>query len=408
MITSNKKQIVSIVIALFVLSGCSGLSQTDVSKLTNTTTGTSQTINGLNFSKISDTNVALFNQNINQASQTNQGNGASSQTAVTSNQSTGATSDMASQQIAAPSVSGKMSSLVAQNFPQTGFFENYVVTDFEEATKAGYKGTYLATLNNIIKPIIKDLAPDSRLVSSNGNADKNGVNLTPVDSSFPEGYFGTSQWYFNFVSSSQKEIYSITVSEKETLVMRQKWGLADMSFDKVTIDSNKAIEIALKNIKDKSVKPSYDQVEDTNPQYSSQILYAPPSDLPSSWNFYLEQDKTDLIWSISLSIFNQNNNNVIMYAKDATTTVSGSASETTTSNATTVSTKPTVEKKMVTNVWYEGGYIRINAATGEIVSFSRPMKHTNTYEEYVSGTGSSSSGSIAVPPVAVATSVNAL
>jgi len=375
--SSSKKHLIASVIAIFVLSGCSGLSQADIDKLKSLDSKTiEQIVAGLKFSSVSEQNAALFNQNVNQHTGNNGNTGA---VATAGGNAKLATAPAMESRNSSMAYDGATASMIAPRyFPQPGFFQEYVVIDFEEAKKEGYKGTYLSTLNDIIKPIIKGLAPDARLVNSNGNTDEKGVNLTQTtqDKNYPEGYFGTYQWYFNFVSSDQKEVYNINVSEKETLVIRQKWGLKDLNISKIEIDSSKAIEIALNSIKDQSAKPSYDQIEDSTQQHTSKILYAPPTDLPYSWNFYLEQDKEGLVWNINLTIFNKpNENDVIMYK-----TGSGQESSQTQQEADKTQQQP--EKKTVTNIWYDGGFTRISAETGKVLSFSRPMKHTNTYETY--------------------------
>ncbi|GIW22446.1 MAG: hypothetical protein KatS3mg068_1453 [Candidatus Sericytochromatia bacterium] len=331
-------------------------------KIINTSTGT------LRFNKITNDKLAeynnLLNRNLSSApnisSNINSRNNVSD-SIVSSNSSTSSV---------APSIGAESKMTIAPSadiamryFPPYygGFWEDYTVIDFEEAKQEGFSGTYLEALNKIVKPIISQLAPDIRLVNTSGNSDVEGNNKISEETKKIMPYMDYYQWYFNFVSSSQKEVYSINISQKEVLVLRQKWGLKKLDFENIKIDSKDAIKIFSDAIKNKDLK-STDNQEQYLPK-DGEIIYEIPEN--TSWYFYLENDKSNLIWSLSMNI-NYN------YPIPLESTVSSSG------------TTSAVEARPYTppSYWYSGGYARIDATTGKILSFTRPVRYKNNADPY--------------------------
>jgi hypothetical protein len=241
-------------------------------------------------------------------------------------------------------------------FGPVSTFEEYTVVDFEEARKDGFSGSYLATLNNIIKPVISGLATDARLVSTYGSTDGNGKTAQPgpASSSYPtasptgEPYYlptpgpyypgyNPYQWQFTYVSSTKKEVYSILVSPTETLILRQKWGLRDLMPQSIKIDSTEAIEIVRKAVRNKNTP---DPQPSDAPYYSSNAEEIYDISESATINYDLQNEKDSLEWIISFS----DNSNI-----EPNTSISG-------------------------------GYARVNAKTGELVYFHRMFKYT--YQPY--------------------------
>lgn len=234
-------------------------------------------------------------------------------------------------------------------------FEEYVVSDFEEAKTTGYTGSYLSIIKDVINPIVVGLSTDSRLISTYGNTNKSGVTAkvpvpspsiipTPNPSASPDpqatytpypyaySYTPTYQWQFTYVSSAKKEIYSILVSSEEVLVLKQKWKLKELSNNDIKIDSNQAIEIAEKAIKNKNYPaPEY------YPNDMATYLYEIPEDANLSYNL-AEEGKGVLVWNINITING--------YDPD---------------------------------YYYNNGYAKVNAQTGELISFQRIAKMKNNY-----------------------------
>lgn len=252
------------------------------------------------------------------------------------------------------------SSLPYPNFGSAGSFEEYTVIDFEEAHKDGFTGSYLSTLKSVINPIINSLATDARLISTYGNTDGKGKTIQPSATPptpltpYPTGVpylpptpgpyyysdYNPYQWQFTFASSAKKEIYSVLVSASETLILRQKWGLRDLSPQNIKIDSTEAIEIVKKAVQDRN-KPEPQQTP--YPAYMTPGSYPPDSsveeiyDIPENAviNYNLEKDKSTLEWNINFSYYNYQE----------------------------------------ANTSYSSGYATVNAITGEIIYFHRIFKY---------------------------------
>lgn len=348
---------------MFIMSSCA---QPTSPPPNNTSSSGTNTVvsspSNLQFNKVSEEKVAEYNSLITKSAQQNQ---------VASTQTTSVAPNMAPMvgAVSADAIGGgaKMAAPYMSYFPAIGPFEEYTVIDFEEARTAGFSGTYLDTLNKIVKPVIVGLGNDARMTNSNGSSDANGVNKSEQNSTAPEisinpSYYQQYQWQFTYVSSSKKEVYSIFVSTKETLVLKQKWGIKDLSPDDIKIDSSKAIQIMTDSIKDKNFKSP-----DNQPVYTdqnSEILYEIPKN--TSWYLYLEKEKGKLIWNINMNVNVYNYPVPMPLAETKDTSVS--------SGGGAVAVAPPMPE-----YWYSGGYARIDAASGEILSLSRPMRYKNNY-----------------------------
>ncbi len=381
----NKKFVKGITIAstIFVLTGCgaNGLNGIDDPNKNGNNDNlvnqgnTDSTLSTLKFSKVTEQKSAEYNSLIarNAASATN--NSAPNPTAPAQ--------DAAAPLVAARGEAKASSGMIAapvSYFPYPGVFEEYVVIDFEEAKTAGFTGTYLQALTKIVKPIIKSLGSDARMVNSNGSSDDNGLNKSqqaePAQNAQKPMYYPgyqQYQWQFTFVSSSKKEVYNIYISSSETLVLKQVWGLRDLTPDNIKIDSSEAIKAVINAIKDKSFT-----APDNQPVYMSpeaEVLYDIPPN--TSWYLYLEKEKGNLVWNINMNI----NTNIVYYgiperAVMATDTVtasgSGSADASTTNAGTT---SPDAQPIKAPDFWYSGGYAKVDAVTGKVLSLVRPMKY---------------------------------
>ncbi len=245
-------------------------------------------------------------------------------------------------------------------FGSSASFEEYEMIDFEEARKKGQTGSYLSIVKNIINPIINSLSADARLISIYGNTDHTGNTVkstplptyspgnnndirpseTPVASAIPSysptyapsSSYEPYQWQFTYASSLKKEVYSILVSSVETLILRQKWGLKNLQNDQIKIDSTEAIQIVEKAVKDKNYGPT----PYPSPLYSDngfQYIYEIPKE--ANLSYYLTNEKSGLVWNISFSYYNP----------------------------------------AEYNYYYNAGFARVNAKTGEIISVDRMSKY---------------------------------
>jgi hypothetical protein len=373
---------VTVAATILILSGCStaGINNIDPNG-NNTNNVNNNTGSGLTFSKVSEDKKSQYNNLI-------------TQNAVAVNESATAPSAGATAPASAPMVAvagdAKMASGISaypmSYFPQPGIFEEYVVTDFEEAKTAGFSGTYLNALTTVVKPVINKLGTDIRMVNSYGSSDDSGVNKSnTTEPANNPGYYNPYQWQFTFVSSSKKEVYNIFISSTETLVLRQKWGIKDLDPNEIKIDSSDAIAKIKTAIANKKFTAPDDQQQYYSPE--AEILYELPKD--ASWYLYLEKDKGKLVWNINFNYYN--NNGPIAYAKDAGGTTGSSGSGTARAVAAVAPDTPVATTIAVgepnpgtpvmmppsPEYWYNGGYARVDAATGDILSLVRPTRYKN-------------------------------
>lgn len=356
MFNEKIKKGAALISLMFIMSAC-GTNVTGNMPTQNNTGSDNKVVSSnpsnLTFSKVAESSVAEYNSLITKSTPTNTASAAS-----------GAAAPMVAAVGAGVSADAKMAPYMSY-FPALGPFEEYTVTDFEEARTAGFSGTYIDTLNKIVKPIVQGLGNDARMTNSNGTSDANGLNKSdePVTQSgvtnggsaiaVPYPTYQQYQWQFTYVSSAKKEVYSIFVSTKETLVLKQKWGIKDLSPDDIKIDSSQAIKIVTDAVMNKSFTSPDSQQQYVSP--GSETLYEIPKD--TSWYLYLEKEKGRLIWNINMNI--RYDYPVIAY--DA---VAGNE------------TKPAIAPQ-APEFWYSGGYARIDAASGNIITLTRPMKYRN-------------------------------
>ena len=347
----------SLFLSLFLSCSCStnvdvGVVNPSPGASANITVNSSQTtfsqkeIAGLKFNKISDQNIGLINNQNNNRNQSK-----ASQTGVSPNslsnpqaplplgasqRANGSTADAAVGKGGAESSRSSYGGYFASQNP----FEEYAMTDYEEAQTKGFTGTFIETYNAMVKPLIKEWTNDAKASSVYGNAGSDGKGIDNV-----ANWYSPYQWQYTYVSQSKKEVYSVLVSSKETLVLRQKWNLKNLNDQNIKIDSSTAIKTFIEKIKDKNYNAEYDN---NNLGPNSQPLYdIPPNNY---WTFYLSQEKSSLIWNINTNY---------LYP--------------------TVAPQPLNGQSYV-NTWYSGGYAKIDASTGVLLYMTRPVKYTETVQ----------------------------
>ncbi len=372
---NNKIKKASVLMSLLlIMTGCgTNLNTTvDTSDYNTNTSSTLSKSSDLKFNKVMETKLAEYNSLITKNTTSNQG---------VSNNALSTTMPM----VGGVSPYARSTAPYISYFPGVGPFEEYTVIDFEEAKTAGFSGTYLDTLNKIVKPVLKGLGNDSRMVSSNGSSDSAGINKSEeatqpsVAEISPVPYntnYQQYQWQFTYVSSAKKEVYSIFVSTKETLVLRQKWGIKDLSPNDIKIDSNSAIKI----ISDAIVNKNYIEPDNGQNYVSSgtETLYEIPKD--TTWYLYLEKEKGKLIWNINMNILNYYPVPMPLYDPAVTS-----------NNSQVKPAYPTQPE-----YWYSGGYARIDAESGAIIDLNRPTRYKNVQPLVYPEVGQTTTGSAGV------------
>jgi hypothetical protein len=274
-----------------------------------------------------------------------------------------------------------------------GNFEEYIVTSSQEAKSKGAIGSYLDITKKIVNPILSKLGKDARLISGFGLTDGKGVTQktdiypSSIPSTSPSTYSSPSpyyyqpyyNWQFTYVSSSKKEVYSILISSNETLVLKQVWGLKQISTSNIKIDSTDAIKIVKKAVENKNdlrmpapmptYRPYYDDPM-TEEIYSFQDYFEVSNNL--------EQYENKVFWNINFSI---------PYDRQITTGDNGESYS------------------------YSSGIATINANTGEIVYLQRITKYKYKYDPCLYPTSApypcpTSTPTSYMPPDAITTSAS--
>lgn len=243
-----------------------------------------------------------------------------------------------------------------------GNFEDYVVVSSQEAKKSGAVGSYLEIVNKTINPIISKLSKDARLISGFGITDGKGVTKTskpipsaiptpsstayPMQTPEPYHYEPFYNWQFTYISSSKKEVYSILVSSSETLILKQKWGLRQISTSNIKIDSTEAVKIVKKVVEDKDSRyaptpmPTYVPIPYPYSYDDWEFVYSFDDYLEVTNT--LEQIEGKVFWYINFSI---------PYDRQITTSDNGEM------------------------YWYTSGRATVNANTGELVYLERITRY---------------------------------
>lgn len=343
-----------------------------------TTTTNNVDVNGFKFTKVSQTDLAKYNSMVSQNAQATQNKSESAIAPSAGSTSSASSPAAAPAPMAAVSSSGIVASDMAKGgafpmsyFPYSGAFEEYTVVDFEEAKSAGFVGSYSDIVTKVIKPVIKTLASDARMTYVNGNLDSNGMNKNetqPTASINPNYYYNQYQWTFTFVSSANKEVYNFYISSESTLILKQKWGLKDLSYDNVKVDSSQAIKIVTDAIKDKTVATTNQDISYAGS--NTEFIYDLPKN--TNWYLYLEKEKDALIWNINLNINYNYPIYPVMPMYDTATSSSSGVSEGSTGSS--GGSAPTVMPTAPAEYWYSGSYARIDATTGKILQFTRPTR----------------------------------
>lgn len=359
-------------------NGVSGVAVDPVNTDSNTVVSTE--LGDLKFTKVAESKIAEYNSLLSKG-QTGGAVAQNESATPTMAPSVAMDSAVSSRAAGVVSSDAKMAAYPMMYFPNPGPFEEYTVVDFEESKLKGFTGTYLKTMSQIVRPLVLKLASDARMVNSSGSTDQEGKTIenpnTNSNSNGVEIYpvYNQYQWSFTFVSVSKKEVYSINVASNETLVLKQKWGLRNLDISKIKIDSSDAIKILSDAIKSKT---SVENEQKPYTEPNGEVLYEIPKN--ATWYFYLEQEKGSLVWNVNMNIYDpqpvQDCGRPIPLA--AETSVSTDANSTTVSSGGSASAiAPCVYTPPA--YWYSGSYARIDASTGKIVYFSRPVKWKNNY-----------------------------
>lgn len=352
-------------------------------------------VNGFKFTKVSQSDLAKYNNLVSQNAQAIQNKNevalapqpsAAPNMASSSGGYAGSTSSVAMPMSASVGYAGGVSADMSRSafpmsyFPYGGTFEEYTVVDFEEAKSAGVVGSYSDIITKVIKPVIKKLASDARMTYVNGNLDANGLNKNepqPTGSAMPvpNYYYNQYQWTFTFVSPANKEVYNFYISSESTLILKQKWGLKDLSYDNVKIDSSQAIKIVTDAIKNKTTPTTNQDISYMGS--NTEFIYDLPKNL--NWYLFLEKEKNALIWNINLNINYNYPNYPVMPMYDVVTSsgegVSSGSSGSSSDVYSPIGIPPTVKPTQAPiEYWYSGAYARIDATTGKILQFTRPTR----------------------------------
>lgn len=281
-----------------------------------------------------------------------------------------------------------------------GDFNTYVPLRAEELKYAGNTATNLQTVyKQTLMPMLQEWDSTARLLEARGNTRPEHPEYIdlPDDNSLSPRQF-KANWVFRFSSSVRKETLTVYINSEETLAYRIVYGEPSLDIQKVTITSDKALEIAKAAFKNKSENGS-DRIDRDQPMASStmdpsaRVFYDLPQDL--NWRTVLTQQGGRLVYTLSFDW--QTTRTALGLTKIEMPTPVPTPVDTPRPQVTPTPTAdyPVAEPypyPMTTpppGAYYCGGpvdesvylsgYITLDAMSGKVLSLNRPVYYDNQY-----------------------------
>jgi len=296
-----------------------------------------------------------------------------------------------------------------------GGTERMSLVSVQEATTDGSKGGFTEVANTLIAPIVKEWAFDARLTEAGSTLGADGrVWIEPVP--VADGKMGLiapgrrsplepgDGWRFVYLSTARSEMLQFVVTAEKTTIVRLRWAPLDLQPERIKVDASTAVTSVTKAVMDKGFASEEEKTkldyflghafeqpktgEYDGENNKTEVLYDVPK--RARWSVNLQQIVGKLVWELS------------WYAAEEPTAVPGVA---TAVSAVAPMVKFTLLQDVVsrpmpmpiasaapepckrrkeTNVYTNwGGSGMVDAETGAVIRFTRPTRHTNTWENYV-------------------------
>lgn len=263
---------------------------------------------------------------------------------------------------------------------------DYDLAESSEAKAPGFSGTFSEVLDKHIRPLVQGWAGDASLRAAGGYADDKGVNPATGDSVRPYA----DGWRFTYFSPVKMESLSFLVNGNQTLVLKQRFKSREQDIQSPALGSTEVITIVTKAITDRNAVANDPEMGKgggsvgiavpgiaVNPTVAvdappppmdagnassagsatapampihhapqEEIIYEVPAG--AKWDLNLYREPNRLVWNVSLMV------------EMPETAVSSDGKRT----------------------GYGGGWARVDANSGALLSLERPRKYT-----FVEGVG---------------------
>lgn len=149
--------------------------------------------------------------------------------------------------------------------PQGGGTEPMALVSITGAEAAGAAGSFQEVLKSVVAPMVKDWAPDARLVTSSASLGNDGQpyvspSMPPIETPYGKrpypGPYGPEEsgWRLTYTSSGRNEVLNFVVTAEKTTVIRLRYAPLDLQPETITVDSHQALSKLIAAIEDANFK----------------------------------------------------------------------------------------------------------------------------------------------------------
>lgn len=222
---------------------------------------------------------------------------------------TGASAGMATSEAAIAPPGGKMmggnggaASGNVYGYYGYGYFfgaenDQMALVSLQQAEAAGVNGGFKEVVAQVAAPAVKEWAQDARLVQTQALVDQEG-KLFPapegseVASNPLDGFYGDrSGWRLVYRSSARGEVLIFTVTSAKTLVIRLRWAPLNLDPARVAVDSGAAIQSVAQAVASRSAQS---EEEKTGLDYFLGVKYQQPD-----IGYRDENNRTEVVFAVS-------------------------------------------------------------------------------------------------------------
>lgn len=290
--------------------------------------------------------------------------------------------------------------------------EPMALVSITEAETGGGKGSFQDVIKNVAAPVIKAWAADGRLVSSNAVLGSDGQIFNDPNAQgarkpgldvYGGGYYGEQAgWRMTYLSPTRNEMLSFFVTPQKTLIVRMRWAPLSLNPENVTVDSASAIKKLIAAIEDKSARA---EEEKTGLDYFLGTTFEQPQtpngdnnynkvevvyDVPdrARWNVSLQSIMGRMVWELNYYSYEEMGygGGVIAAGTGTAVAVAAPAVEAKFALQQVSAARPAIAPMPMpmpsgqAGAWRESYFQNnaqgmIDAQTGAVIRFTRPMKH---------------------------------
>lgn len=292
--------------------------------------------------------------------------------------------------------------------------EPMALVSITEAETGGAKGSFQDVIKNVAAPVIKAWAADGRLVSSNAVLGSDGQIFNDPNAQsarkpgldvYSGGYYGEQAgWRMTYLSPTRNELLNFFVTPQKTLIVRMRWAPLSLSPESVTVDSASAIKKLIAAIEDKTARAEEERTgldyflgtpfeqpqtpNGDNTYNKVEVVYDVPD--RARWNVSLQSVMGRMVWELNYYSYDEVGYGGGVIAAGTSTAVAVAAPPVATKFALqqVSAARPAIAPMPMpmpmpsgqAGAWRESYFQNnaqgmVDAQTGAVIRFTRPMKH---------------------------------